>query len=34
LNESATRALKDCFIVRQGGIDVSDHAPVVLDLEF
>ena len=34
LNESAARALKDCFIVRQGGIDVSDHAPVVLDLEF
>ena len=34
LNKAATRALKDCFIVRQGGIDVSDHAPVVLDLEF
>jgi len=24
--------LEDCTIVRQGGIDVSDHAPVVLDL--
>ena len=33
LNKAATLALKDCFIVRQGGLDVSDHAPVVLDLE-
>ena len=33
LNKAATAALKDCFIVRQGGLDVSDHAPVVLDLD-
>jgi exonuclease III len=28
----AAAALEDCTIVRQGGIDVSDHAPVILDL--
>ena len=32
LNSVAAKALVDCTIVRQGGIDVSDHAPVVLDL--
>jgi len=25
--------LVDCSIVRQGGLDVSDHAPLVLDLD-
>ena len=33
LNPTAAAALVDCTIVRQGGIDVSDHAPVVLDLD-
>ena len=33
LNSVAAAALVDCSIVRQGGIDVSDHAPVVLDLD-
>ena len=33
LNPVAAAALVDCSIVRQGGIDVSDHAPVVLDLD-
>ena len=32
LNQAALEVLQDCFIVRQGGLDVSDHAPVVLDL--
>ena len=33
LNKPAAAAMVDCTIVRQGGIDVSDHAPVVLDLD-
>ena len=33
LNPAAAEAMVDCTIVRQGGIDVSDHAPVVLDLD-
>jgi exodeoxyribonuclease-3 len=33
LNPVAAKAMVDCTIVRQGGIDVSDHAPVVLDLD-
>ena len=33
LNPAAASALVDCTIVRQGGLDVSDHAPVVLDLD-
>jgi exodeoxyribonuclease-3 len=33
LNPVAAAAMTDCTIVRQGGIDVSDHAPVVLDLD-
>ena len=33
LNDAAARHLVDCTIVRQGGLDVSDHAPVVLDLD-
>ena len=32
LNDAAANRLENCIIVRQGGIDVSDHAPVVLDL--
>ena len=34
LNPVAAAMIKDVHIIRQGGIDVSDHAPVVLDLEF
>jgi exodeoxyribonuclease-3 len=34
LNEAAKNMVSDVSIVRQGGIDVSDHAPVVLDLKF
>ena len=34
LNEAARNMVSDVSIVRQGGIDVSDHAPVVLDLKF
>ena len=33
LNPVAAEAMVDCTIVRQGGIDISDHAPVVLDLD-
>ena len=33
LNDAALAALIDCTIVRQGGLDVSDHAPLVLDLD-
>ena len=33
LNPVAAAGLENCTIVRQGGIDVSDHAPVVLDLD-
>jgi exonuclease III len=33
LNEAAANVLVDCSIVRQGGLDVSDHAPLVLDLD-
>lgn len=32
LNSVAAAQIKDIHIIRQGGIDVSDHAPVVLDL--
>jgi exodeoxyribonuclease-3 len=34
LNEAAKNMVSDVSIVRQGGIDVSDHAPVILDLKF
>ena len=33
LNEAANKCVRNVKIIRQGGIDVSDHAPVVLDLE-
>lgn len=34
LNEAANSMVTDIRIERQGGLDVSDHAPVILDLEF
>ena len=34
LNPVAAAMIKDVQIIRQGGIDVSDHAPVILDLDF
>ena len=34
LNPVAAAMIKDVQIIRQGGIDVSDHAPVMLDLDF
>lgn len=33
LNQAALSSLVDCTIVREGGLDVSDHAPLVLDLD-
>ena len=33
LNPVAAQHLVGCSIVRQGGLDISDHAPVVLDLD-
>ncbi len=33
LNKAAHRALKDCHIDRQSGLEVSDHAMVVADLD-
>jgi len=33
LNPTAAKGLVDCTIIRQGGLDISDHAPLVLDLD-
>ena len=33
LNKAAKKLVKDVRIERQGGLDISDHAPVILDLE-
>ena len=33
LNQAAKKLVKDVRIERQGGLDISDHAPVILDLE-
>ncbi|MDA7492112.1 exodeoxyribonuclease III [Candidatus Poseidonia sp.] len=33
LNSVAMEAMKSCTIVRKGGLEVSDHAPLVLDLD-
>ena len=33
LNQAAKKLVKDDRIERQGGLDISDHAPVILDLE-
>jgi len=33
LNPTAAKRLVDCTIIRQGGLDISDHAPLVLDLD-
>ncbi|MBT04470.1 MAG: hypothetical protein CMA92_01695, partial [Euryarchaeota archaeon] len=32
LNDAAKNKVKSVSINRQGGLDVSDHAPVILDL--
>jgi len=32
-NPAASKLVKDISIIRQGGIDISDHAPLVLDLD-
>jgi exodeoxyribonuclease-3 len=32
-NPAASSLVKDISIIRQGGIDISDHAPVVLDID-
>ena len=32
LNDAAAKRVKAIHIERQGGLDVSDHAPVILDL--
>ena len=34
LNEAANSMVTNIRIERQGGLDVSDHAPVILDLRF
>ena len=33
LNEAAVERFESIRIERQGGLDVSDHAPVILDLK-
>ena len=33
LNDAANKMVKDVRIERQGGLEISDHAPVILDLE-
>ena len=33
LNQAAKKLVKDVRIERQGGLDISDHAPVILDLK-
>jgi exodeoxyribonuclease-3 len=33
LNKAAKRGVKSVSIKRQGGLDISDHAPVILDIE-
>ena len=33
LNKAAHKALRDCHIDRQSGLEVSDHAMVVADLD-
>lgn len=32
LNPAAAKHLQSCTILREGGLVISDHAPVILDL--
>jgi len=32
-NKAATDNLTKCIILRQGGLEISDHAPVILDIQ-
>jgi exodeoxyribonuclease-3 len=32
-NKAATEKLSSCNILRQGGLEISDHAPVILDIQ-
>ena len=32
-NKAATEKLTNCIILRQGGLEISDHAPVILDIQ-
>ena len=32
-NKAATETLTNCTILRQGGLEISDHAPVILDIQ-
>ena len=34
LNDAANNLVRDIRIERQGGLDISDHAPVILDLNY
>ena len=34
LNHVANELVKDIRIERQGGLEISDHAPVILDIDY